>query len=111
MERACIMAKHKYYYEIDILSPGDLAKTFIAAFNGDSDAQALAKITGDWISKVVREKNPNRKPVCLCCTAVCHDDPSWSLAVARPWAKAGGQAIVTAICPDCAAVGDIDRVV
>jgi hypothetical protein len=100
----------KHIFEIDVLSPGDLITMVVAASHGNFEAQMLSRIVFDWIGHVVA-KEPGQKPLCLNCDAECHNDPSWSIVVSRPYAMAEGQAVVSGVCPDCAAGDDINTVI
>jgi hypothetical protein len=100
----------KYAFEIGIFNPDDLARMIIAAFSGNTEAMMVSRIVFDWIAEVGRKK-PGEKPLCLNCDAECHDDPEWSIVVTRPYAKAEGQTVVSAICPICSGLADINIIV
>ncbi|OLB69661.1 MAG: hypothetical protein AUI16_27740 [Alphaproteobacteria bacterium 13_2_20CM_2_64_7] len=100
----------RYVSEIYVLGPDDLTGMIVAASFGSSEARMLSRIVFDWIAQVGRTK-PGKKPLCLNCDAECLDDPEWSIVVTKPYATAKGKAIVSCICPVCAARDDITAIV
>jgi hypothetical protein len=100
----------KTVLEVSIHDPDSVAWIFDAAFRGDPEAQVLAKIITAWAAKMIQSK-PDAKPLCVRCDSTCLDDPSWTIAIAAPFAAAGGKAIVAAVCPTCAARDEINDIV